>query len=581
ATLVLAALPLAGVAAATSDQQAAMAAAQPQAGCTYFQETQHNLCAGFLAYWQKYGGLAVYGFPLTEEFQEQNPDTGKTYTVQYFERARFEWHPGEAPARYDVLLGRIGYWYASSHDLLGTTPFQKVSGCDAASTQGLSAAFLGSGTQCWFFGATGHTLSGAFGEYWNANGGLAVFGYPLSEPFQENGLTVQYFERARFEWHPEFAGTSSAVELGLLGDRTLMGPEVSVVTSGLDNPRHLMSQYDANSGTTTLYVAVAGKAGPNCVGPADKQVCVGNSGSILKVVNGSASTLVPNLPSEASPDGITGTNDVSSKTAGTFYYVIGGPTTKDIHDMLGDLAAPLGTLYKYDTATGQSTAVADIAGYEYANNPDKGAGTPDEPALDTNAYAVYDAGSFRLVADAGGNDLLKVDANGTISVVAVFPTVPMDAPPFLNLPPGTMLPAQAVPTSIAVGPDGNYYVGLLTGFPFQMGKASVYKITPGGQMSVYATGFTNITALAFDSLGHLFVGEIVHTGILSLGQGQPTAAAAAANPGAIYRVNMDGSKTLIANVPALGGIAFGPDSTLYATTYAAMVGAGEVVKIDY
>uniref|UniRef100_A0A7C2B775 Uncharacterized protein n=1 Tax=Thermomicrobium roseum TaxID=500 RepID=A0A7C2B775_THERO len=81
---------------------------QPVAGCTYFPETQHNLCGGFRAYWETFGGLAVYGYPISEEFLETNPDTGQTYVVQYFERQRFEWHPGEWPERYDVLLGRLG-----------------------------------------------------------------------------------------------------------------------------------------------------------------------------------------------------------------------------------------------------------------------------------------------------------------------------------------------------------------------------------------------------------------------------------------------------------------------------------------
>src|SRR4051794_14277913 len=59
---------------------------------TYFAETGHYVTT-FRAYWQKYGGLAQFGLPLTEEFQELNPTDGKTYTVQYFERNRFEYHP--------------------------------------------------------------------------------------------------------------------------------------------------------------------------------------------------------------------------------------------------------------------------------------------------------------------------------------------------------------------------------------------------------------------------------------------------------------------------------------------------------
>ncbi|MDW8060896.1 MAG: hypothetical protein RMK01_12575 [Thermomicrobium sp.] len=90
------------------EQELPFRPAQPLAGCTYFPETQHNLCGGFRAYWETFGGLAVYGYPLSEEFVEVNPDTRQTYVVHYFERQRFEWHPGEWPERFDVMLGRLG-----------------------------------------------------------------------------------------------------------------------------------------------------------------------------------------------------------------------------------------------------------------------------------------------------------------------------------------------------------------------------------------------------------------------------------------------------------------------------------------
>jgi hypothetical protein len=78
-----------------------------------------------------------------------------------------------------------------------------------------------------FFAATGHTLSGAFKAYWEAHGGLAQFGYPITEEYQEVSLTdgktytTQYFERARFEYHPENAGTPYEVLQGLLGSEML------------------------------------------------------------------------------------------------------------------------------------------------------------------------------------------------------------------------------------------------------------------------------------------------------------------------------------------------------------------------
>jgi hypothetical protein len=72
----------------------------------YFAATGHNVRGRFAAYWEQYGGLRQFGYPLTEEFEERLED-GKVYTVQYFERARFEHHP-ENPVPYDLLLGQFG-----------------------------------------------------------------------------------------------------------------------------------------------------------------------------------------------------------------------------------------------------------------------------------------------------------------------------------------------------------------------------------------------------------------------------------------------------------------------------------------
>jgi peptide/nickel transport system substrate-binding protein len=73
----------------------------------WFPESGHTISGKFLDSWRQYGGLGQFGFPLSEPFQEASPTDGKTYTVQYFERARFEYHP-DAPAPYDVELGLLG-----------------------------------------------------------------------------------------------------------------------------------------------------------------------------------------------------------------------------------------------------------------------------------------------------------------------------------------------------------------------------------------------------------------------------------------------------------------------------------------
>lgn len=173
----------------------------------YFEATGHTLQGEFYQYWNSHGGLWLFGYPLSEEYQEVSPTDGKVYTVQYFERQRFEYHPEYAGTPNAVLLGLLG------NDMVqGRT--------DAAFAR--VASFPSSPTRI-YFEPTGHSLGGPFLTYWNRYGGLPIFGYPLSEEFQErneqNGqvYTVQYFERARFELHPEYAGSPNEVLLGLLG----------------------------------------------------------------------------------------------------------------------------------------------------------------------------------------------------------------------------------------------------------------------------------------------------------------------------------------------------------------------------
>jgi hypothetical protein len=74
---------------------------------TYFEVVGHALRGPFRDYWQQHGGLPQFGYPITEEFREVSSTDGKSYTVQYFERNRFEWHP-ELPDPYKVSLGLLG-----------------------------------------------------------------------------------------------------------------------------------------------------------------------------------------------------------------------------------------------------------------------------------------------------------------------------------------------------------------------------------------------------------------------------------------------------------------------------------------
>jgi hypothetical protein len=175
--------------------------------------TQHNYAYQFTKYWQDHGGLAQFGLPWTEAFREYNPADGKIYTVQYYERARFEYHPEFKGTQYEVLLGLLGNQLTEQRRAKGEGAFNRFP--DMHYPGGI------------YFGETGHNLRNTFKDYWLANGGLAIYGYPTSEEFEEvnpdDGKTyiVQYFERNRFEYHPENKGTRYEVLLGLLGNSLL------------------------------------------------------------------------------------------------------------------------------------------------------------------------------------------------------------------------------------------------------------------------------------------------------------------------------------------------------------------------
>jgi len=142
-------------------------------GSVYYRETGHYLRDAFLNYWLMNGGAAIYGYPVSEEL-----DVGGA-TVQYFEKSRFEYNPASSNS-WKVDLTPVGSLLTEGRDFP-------------------QAPQTGSTPDLLYFDQTGHTLGGVFLQYWQASGGLAVFGCPISEEVLERGITVQYFERARFE----------------------------------------------------------------------------------------------------------------------------------------------------------------------------------------------------------------------------------------------------------------------------------------------------------------------------------------------------------------------------------------------
>jgi hypothetical protein len=338
-------------------------------------------------------------------------------------------------------------------------------------------------------------------------------------------------------------------------------PTLEVIATGLFSPRGL-----AFGPEGALYVAEAGRggAGPCIPGPGGATVCYGPTGAVTRIhplAAGHQTRFLSGLPSlAAQPAGAaaSGPQDVGFLGRGNGWVTIGLGNDPARRALLGPDGGRFARLLRF-LPNGHVEYAEDLGAYEEEVDPD--GGVPD-----TNPFGIAVLPSRTLYADAGGNVLNEVRANGDISTLAVFPDrlVPFG-------PPGAQIPMQAVPTSVVRGPDGWLYVGQLTGFPFPVGAANVYRVPPeGGTPQVFAGGFTNIIDIAFGPDGALYVLEIDTNSLPAPG-----------SAGALHRVGPGGVRTTIASDGLImpGGVAFGPDGDIYVTNFAVSPGGGQVVRI--
>ena len=333
-------------------------------------------------------------------------------------------------------------------------------------------------------------------------------------------------------------------------------PSVEVIAKGLVNPRGI-----AFAPNGQLFVTEAGRGGNGkCTVLGDGQnACYGETGALTRIDPSGVRApvrVIAGLPSLAATGGFgaTGPYAISFHGSGKANLVIGLGTVAAARHGLGAKSALLGSVVQV-SREGTVRPVADIARFEAVNNP-----VP--VTSDSNPYGVVSLpGHGVVVADAGANALFRVHPNGHVSTLAVFEARYVPAPPQLQLPPGATIPMQAVPTSVVKGPDGALYVGQLTGFPFPVGGANVYRVGPdGGTPIVFASGFTNIIGLAFDAAGTLYVLE-VGSGPSGTPNGPPLAA-----PGRLIRVNADNTHTVIYDkLYYPGGLTIGRDGHAYVT----------------
>jgi len=284
---------------------------------------------------------------------------------------------------------------------------------------------------------------------------------------------------------------------------------------------------------------------------------------------------------------LLGVTDIAPIGRGAMFALTGG----------GEDPATAGKLYR--VSHGQLTLIADPFAFEVAHNPDGG-------FIDSNPFDVelLDGGTV-LIADAGGNSVLRVDDEGNIDLVAVLPLelaptadlktllncpTPPPLPPFFEgiceIP--DYIPAEPVATSVAVGPDGAYYVSELKGFPAPLGMSRVWRLEPGTlgadcatspACSVVYDDFTSIVDLEFAPDGTLYVTEIDEAGWFAVelaGVGFPGMVG-----GTINACAADGSgcSVVLSNVLIPSAVAVDKKGAAYAAVKSLIPGMAEVIAL--
>ena len=154
-----------------------------------YPETGQVLWDPFLSFFDTNGGVEIFGLPRTGEFIMNGR------RVQYFQRVRMEIDPA-APNQVQIGMLPVELGRSRPPSIQSSDPNRR------------------------YFRETQHSIGGGFRDFWEARGGPAIFGFPITDELIENGFTVQYFERARIEWHGEMPA-DQRIQLGLLGDEAL------------------------------------------------------------------------------------------------------------------------------------------------------------------------------------------------------------------------------------------------------------------------------------------------------------------------------------------------------------------------
>jgi sugar lactone lactonase YvrE len=307
------------------------------------------------------------------------------------------------------------------------------------------------------------------------------------------------------------------------------------------------------------------------------------TGALTAFKSGERTTLVAGEPG-------TGTAGVDAAGRGKVVY------TQTLPPEVGGSAD---TTLNRVQPNGKITTLASLLAYETDNNPDQintygvldpspecavqaeaaaeVIGPISNPGLvDSNPYAVaLDEDGSTVVADAGGNDLVRVSPNGKrVTTIAVLPPIEQTLtaevlagfPVDLSACEGEAIQSDPVPTDVEIGPDGHYYVSALPGFPESPGAGTVFRVDhTTGAVTEVATGFTGTVDIAVADDGTLYVAELFAFQVSRIEPGADTASASA-----------------FVNCPT--AVEIGPDNGLYVAEGGGLCTgeevAGRIVKLD-
>jgi hypothetical protein len=343
------------------------------------------------------------------------------------------------------------------------------------------------------------------------------------------------------------------------GFTTGPGTTVQVAATGLNVPRSLVYDREHNRLLIAEAGVAAGNTGPCAAGDAPS-ICYGATGSVYSFSldpNGKSGRIITGLPSFSNAaknfvQGLDGLSLYHGKLTGAF-SLSGTVATRT---GLGPGAADLGQAVVFGPS-GQVTPIADVAALEAKLYGPQAASSPW--GVTTGAFGTLIADSDGTPAAGslyGGNDVLWL-RHGDLTQLVAFPQRTL-----AGTPADTVL---ASPDAVVQGPDGAFYVGELTSYPYYPGSARIWRVVPGQAPTVYASGLSKVIDFAFDSQGRLLVLE--NGGRLS--------------PAQLVRVAKDGTQTvLVGGLNAPDGLVAVNDHTYYVSNIGGGTGGdGQLLKV--